>query len=100
MAEPNRNGTRPPVVGAGVLYIDAEAQPHAALVTAVWGSPRDVAPSCNLVIVSTDPRRTDTMGRQLERVTSIVHRSRQPGPTGYWQWPHEPAEARVFERQT
>jgi hypothetical protein len=44
---------------------------------------------CNLIFVSGDPAKDDTYGRQIERETSVIHRSGQPAPGNYWCWPDE-----------
>lgn len=57
-------------VGDTVTFINALRKEMPALVTAVWG------PTCiNIVIVSEDADKTDTYGRQIERHTSVGHKS-------------------------
>lgn len=98
-------------VGDAVIYVDPLARPRPALVTAVWGGPMDehaksvarahgvgtpeeieaaiaaqekLQPSLNLVFVSEDKDRDDTYGRQIERQTSIPHRTNQAAHGNYW----------------
>ena len=75
-------------IGDAVIFVDPVGQPRPALVTAVWGqyaTPMSPAPGVNLVIVSEDPFRDDTYGRQIERSTSVVHQSNQPAHGNYWR---------------
>lgn len=59
-------------VGQSIVFIDSLRQKHDAVVTAWW------TPSCcNLVIVSGDEKKTDEYGRQIERHTSVCHKSAQ-----------------------
>lgn len=77
-------------VGSHVVYTDQFAQRHDAIVTAVWGSYATATgpePGCNLVFVSADGAKTDPYGRQIERETSVVHRSNQPAHGRFWDWP-------------
>ncbi len=85
-------------VGQHVVYVDRVGTRQDALVTVWWGpGPGGVPgytsetgePGCNVVIVSKDAAKTDSYGRQIERETSIVHRSKQPAPAFYWCWPDE-----------
>lgn len=80
-------------VGSEVIYIDAHRVKHSALVTHVWPSGQADGgghqPGCNLVYVSGDETKTDPYGRQIERATSVVHKSVQPAPGNYWCWPDE-----------
>lgn len=73
-------------IGDAVVFTDAVAQEHKALVTQVWGdeaSPWE--PAVNLVFVSDDAARTDQYGRQLERHTSVVHKTAQPAHGMFWR---------------
>lgn len=96
---------------AAIVYVDPRGVSHAALVTAWWGvaeaqtvgggtetfgSPPPHAytseagePGCNLLFVSSEADKTDPYGRQIERATSVVHRSKQPAHGGFWRWPDE-----------
>lgn len=90
-------------VGCSLIYIDPLREKHVSVVTAVWKNeyPNDpsgfnppegaIRDGVNLVYVSSDPQKMDTYGRQIERQTSIVHRSMQPAPGGAnsWCWPDE-----------
>ena len=59
--------TRELHVGDVVVYHNPVAKAFKALVTAVW------SPNCiNVVIVSGDDTKTDSYGRQIERVTSLT----------------------------
>lgn len=77
-----------------VVYVDQVGRRHEALVTIVWEnnphySPSTPAPGCNLVFVSGDESKDDPYGRQIERETSVVHKTNQPAHGNYWLWPDE-----------
>jgi hypothetical protein len=88
-----------------VIYVDPQGTRHEALVTAWWnglgadyagsdvfGSPRtapDYAPGCNLLFMSKDQDKKDNYGRQLERATSVPHKSAQVAAANFWCWPDE-----------
>lgn len=75
-------------IGDSIVYIDAHRERHNALVTKVWTSVGNL-PGCNLVYVSSDETKNDPYGRQIERSTSVVHRSAQPAGAGCWCWSDE-----------
>ena len=86
-----KGGDTIPEVGDVVIYFDHSGMPHNAVITAVWGpevypAPED-APSLNLVYVSTDESKSDPFGRQIERDTSVPHRSQQKAHGNYWEEP-------------
>ena len=57
-------------IGDSVTFINALRIEIPALVTAVW------SPTCiNVVFVSDDINKTDSYGRQIERYTSVGHKS-------------------------
>lgn len=91
---------------SNVTYVDSHGVAHAALVTAWWnteganwdqstevrGTPRtdlDHPPGCNLLFMSKDRTKEDGYGRQLERATSVMHKSNQVAAGNYWCWPDE-----------
>jgi hypothetical protein len=81
-------------VGSSIIFVDAKAVRHNALVTIVWGQVESYKaengePGCNLVFISGDPDRNDSCGRQMERSTSVVHKTKQPAHGMYWCWPDE-----------
>lgn len=75
--------------GQHVVYVDQYGKPHDALVTIWW---HDITayksetgmPGCNVVFVTSDPLKTDTYGTQIERETSVIHKSAQPAHGRYW----------------
>jgi hypothetical protein len=75
-------------VGDTCIYIDSHRETHQALVTKVWQSMGGL-PGCNVVFVSSDEAKTDPYGQQLERNTSVVHKSVQPAGAFCWCWPDE-----------
>lgn len=81
---PKLSGLR---VGGHVIYVDAEGRQNDAVVTAIWGDPEKDVPCINVVFVSGDPARSDSYGRQIERETSVVHRSNQLAHGRYYMMP-------------
>jgi hypothetical protein len=78
------DGVKQAEVGGVVVYHDPTGVPHQALVTAVWG------PTCiNVVFTSADGNKTDTYGRQIERQTSLSHKSVMNVHGFYWRYPDE-----------
>lgn len=74
--------------GDCVVYVDPVGNEFKALVTAVWGhyNPDDeTKPGLNLVYVSDNPSEEDQYGRQIKRVTSIVHQSKQAAHGNFWK---------------
>jgi len=95
---------------AAIVYVDPQGVKHSAIVTSWWGAPgadsqgqaevfgspaihaytsETGEPGCNLVCVSGDVAKTDPYGRQIERATSVVHRSKQAAHGNFWHWPDE-----------
>lgn len=75
---------KPLEIGDHVMFVDPVAKPHNALVTAVWG------PTCiNVVLMNDDPNSQDVYGRQVERKTSVSHKSLTPAHGNYWMLPGE-----------
>lgn len=67
-------------VGDCVHYVDPVGRPANALVTAVW------SPTCiNVVLISDDSNKTDSYGRQIERYTSVCHKSNSPVHGNYFK---------------
>lgn len=57
-------------VGDPVIYVDPKGVDHNAIVTAVWSQ------TCiNVVHVSSNSEKLDNYGRQVERQTSLSHKS-------------------------
>lgn len=79
------------MVGTTVIFVDSYGRHRPALVT-TCGDKNRPDTWVNLVIVSDDEAKTDQYGRQIERFTSVVHRSAQSAPGMYWQRPDEPQE--------
>jgi hypothetical protein len=74
------------IVGGHVMYVDPTAGQHQALVTAIWGNPKD-APLINVVFVDPDENRHDSYGRQISRSTSLCHRSASNVHGNYYMLP-------------
>jgi hypothetical protein len=87
---------RHPQVGDAIVYHDENGGAHNAVVTCYWGQPtlpdgkenEDIG-CLNLVFVSGDESRHDQYGRQIERLTSIAHKSTMHVHGFYWRWPDE-----------
>ncbi len=76
-------------VGETVLYVDAEARTHEALVTTIFDrGDGHTAPSINVVHVTEDESADDQYGRQIVRATSVVHKSQQAAHGMYWKEAH------------
>lgn len=86
------NRDRRLAVGDHVLLTDEFGADHNALVTATfgWREYGQREDGCNVVIVHSDESREDSYGRQIDRYTSVVHRSEQPADGNFWRWPDEP----------
>lgn len=100
-------------VGQHVIYTDSRGVKHDAVVTAWWASGlydeatgrcpqlgtleefrklhgENAYPGLNLVIVTGDEKKTDEYGRQIERFTSVCHRTSMPGCHGnLYEFPDE-----------
>ncbi len=77
-----------PEIGQTVVFVDAHGMGHPALITAVHGSSGpNWQPSINLVFVTDDTSKTDPYGRQIERNTSVVHKSMQGAHGMFWEFP-------------
>jgi hypothetical protein len=68
--EQMKTPTALPFAGAHIVFVDEVGVEHDALVTAPWG-----LTCCNLVFVSGDTTKEDSYGRQIERRTSVAHKS-------------------------
>lgn len=84
MTKPDLTGL---TVGGCVTFVDARAVQHQALVTAIWGNPEQTVPCINIVLVASDAAKQDQYGRQLERHTSLVHKTSQGAHGMYYMMP-------------
>ena len=83
--------------GVPITYVDPHGVRRAALVTTWhcsnnrehWLASGNQETCCNLVWVTSDPRRTDSYGQQLVRESSVVHKGSQPAHGSFWTWPDE-----------
>ncbi len=75
-------------VGAHVIYVDPVGRQHQAFITAIWGTPKD-CPLVNLVYANSDENSTDSYGRQIQRQTSLHHRSAYEVHGQYYMMPDE-----------
>lgn len=83
--------------GQIVLFTDENGKTHNAIVTCFhYGynsveehKSRHGEPCINLVYTSSDERKEDCYGRQLERNTSVVHKSHQWANGMFYRFPDE-----------
>ncbi|MEW6212313.1 MAG: hypothetical protein AB1631_28555 [Acidobacteriota bacterium] len=79
-----------PEVRQHVIYCDSRGMDHDAIVTIVWPNMGGAGkPGVNLVYVSNDEARQDSYGRQIERATSVSHRSVMNVHGNYWRYTDE-----------
>lgn len=74
-------------IGDTVTFVDERRKEHAALVTETFmaGEPGNMIASCiNLLYVSGNEKERDEYGRQIKRMTSLVHASSQ-SEGNYWK---------------
>ena len=66
-------------VGDHIIFTDTRRKQHSGLVTEVHDSGveqrRDSLPAVNVLYVVDDETRMDQYGRQIERESSVVHRT-------------------------
>lgn len=75
-------------VGSHVKFVDPYAVEHDAIVTTLFDNndpEKYPNPSVNVVYASSDDSKTDQYGRQIERNTSVVHKSNQFAHGMYWR---------------
>jgi len=78
---------RQPEIGQAVVFTDAHGMGHPALLTAVHGTAsQGYQPSVNLVFVTDDATKKDPYGHQIERHSSVVHRTSQGAHGMFWQF--------------
>lgn len=73
-----------PQCGEHVVVVDEVGQKHDGLVTNNWGgdAPRQ---TLNVIYVSKDEAKRDPYGQQIERLSSIQHKSTTTAPGRYWE---------------
>ncbi len=76
-------------VGDHVVFVDQRYVEHDALVTVVWGKEEfepGSEPCINLLYVSKNTEKKDDHGRQIERESSVVHKTNQQASAFYWRF--------------
>ena len=73
-----------PEIGDCVIFVDEYAKEHDALLVEVHGGGLMEHPPVNLVYVSSNPSELDPNGRQIKRVSSVVHKVNQAAHGMYW----------------
>jgi len=82
-------------IGDSVRYTDHHGVEHVALITQNWLNGQKLKtyqeqygnfPSINLVYVVKDESKSDPYGHQIERDTSVVHKSQQAAPGNFWRF--------------
>lgn len=86
---------RVPMVGETVVFHDPTGRPHNALITNVWSNTM-----INLVHMSGDAERQDSYGRQIERVTSLQHKSVNSVHGFYWRFAEEEPNPYIAPQQS
>lgn len=81
-------------VGQPVVWVDEQGSPRPALITAIHGQEREheavtYYPCINLVTTTSDDSKVDPYGRQIERHSSVSHKSQHSASGRYWRWPDE-----------
>lgn len=78
-------------IGEAVVFVDPIGRSHDAIVTHTFSQTTnpEERPSVNLVYVTEDETAVDQYGRQIERKTSVVHRSNQYANGMYWRFDDE-----------
>lgn len=98
-------------VGDAVVFVDEHSRSHNALITAVHGEIAQLQiredghhhvdiidgagptywrmPCVNLLFTSADESKQDPYGRQIERESSVVHKTDSTANGNYWMWPGE-----------
>ncbi len=73
-------------VGDHVIYVDSIGRQRHAVLTSVFGDHPygGTLPCVNVVFASCDEDKHDPYGRQIERETSVVHKTVQPAHGCYW----------------
>lgn len=85
-------------IGDHIIYVDRVGRQQNALVTAVWGQYEDGrfvddrGPTINLLFISLNEAKRDDFGRQMERETSVAHKTNSTAPGFFWALPGEMAE--------
>lgn len=78
-----------------IVYFDSDGIPHSALVVSWWGGQNRTLisstgePGCNLVYISTEVDGQNAYCKQVKRVESVTHKSKQLKTANYWCWPDE-----------
>ena len=69
-----------------MTYVDEIGIHRDALTICVFPQGEGYEPVINVVLVSANADKGDSFGRQIERITSVVHKSCQMPPIGiYWE---------------
>lgn len=81
---------RQPVIGQSVVFTDSHGMGHPALITAVHGTATaQWQASVNLLYVTNDTSKTDPYGHQIERNSSVVHKTSQGANGMFWTYTDE-----------
>lgn len=71
--------------GKAVTFVDAYGKSHDALVTVDWSTKTFDPGAVNLVYVTDDKDKSDPYGLQIERQTSVPHKSSQSAAGVFWE---------------
>lgn len=73
------------MVGKAVKFTDTKGVQHDALVTCDFSTKTYSPGSVNVTYVSSDSDKSDPYGRQIERASSIPHKSNQSAHGNFWE---------------
>lgn len=71
--------------GTWVTYVDPQGKSHNAIVTADWSTKNFNPGALNVVYVTDEAGKRDPYGMQIERATSVPHKSNQSAFGSYWE---------------
>jgi len=71
--------------GKHVTFVDPTGKAHDAIVTADWSTKTFDPGALNVVFVSSEPDKRDPYGQQIERATSVPHKSNQSAFGYFWE---------------
>lgn len=74
-------------IGDPIIFVDPRGKRRPALITMNWDyDGKDQHPCINLVFIHDDENRDDTYGRQIDRETSVTHKSAVKAHGNFWMY--------------
>jgi hypothetical protein len=71
-------------IGDAVKVVDEFSVLHNGIITNVWTQPGQPSTVANVLYLSSDETKTDSYGRQVERMSSCSHRDSGSAHGRYW----------------